>query len=108
MRTRKLPADLFVDERSRIEDDFNEACEWLKELGVFHPSCRFAQYQKIFSTDDYFESDDRFLQYLSAIGEATELIRIRQSMRKINSNYFLSQLRKATSGRNTVRLGAID
>jgi hypothetical protein len=99
-----LPAKVFVEEGTRIETAFVEACEWLKSLGVFSASNRFAAYLKLFEDfqrerPESLESDEGFLNYIAALGEASELIRIRKWMGQIDSSAYLTQLRKVTSGK---------
>ena len=98
-----LPARVYVEEGARIEAAFIEACEWLKSLGVFVASNRFAMYLKLlrdFGRDepDSHQSDEGFKNYIGALAEASDLIRIQRWMGQIDSATYLHQLKKVTSG----------
>lgn len=99
-----LPAQVYVQEGARIEAAFIEACEWLKSLGVFSASNRFSLYLKLledFGRDEpeSLESDEGFRNYITALAEASDLIRLRRWMGKIDSATYLDQLKKVTSGK---------
>lgn len=99
-----LPARVYVEEGARIEAAYVEACDWLKSLGVFSASNRFAMYLKLlkdFGQDDpdSLKSDEAFQNYIRALAEASELIRIHRWMGKIDSKTYLDQLKKVTSGK---------
>jgi hypothetical protein len=99
-----LPARVYVEEGARIEAAFVEACDWLKSLGVFAASNRFSMYLKLLrdfgrEQPDSLQSDEGFRNYVGAMAEASELIRIRRWMGQIDSASYLDQLKKVTSGR---------
>ncbi|TDS82155.1 hypothetical protein [Comamonas sp. JUb58] len=98
-----LPAQIYIEEGSKIEAAFIEACEWLKSLGVFTASNRFATYMKVLhdfksAEPDSLQSDEGFKNYIIALTEASDLIRIRKWMERIDSATYLQQLKKVTSG----------
>lgn len=99
-----LPAQVYVEEGERIEAAFIEVCDWLKSLGVFTASNRFATYLtllKSFRRDkpESLQSDESFLNYITALAEASELIRIRKWLGQVDSATYLEQLKKVTSGK---------
>lgn len=81
-----------------------DACEWLRSLGVFHVSNRFATYLKLIEgarhgRSEMFDADQRFLDYVTALAEASELIRTKKALQQIDSDNYLTQLKAVTSGK---------
>lgn len=104
MITIDLPARVFEEEGRRIEGSFVEACDWLRSLNLFPHSNRYASYLVLF--EDFrlgrarlLESKSGLQQYINATAEATELIRIRRSLKQADSEGFIRQLQKITSGK---------
>lgn len=110
MRTVDLPAKVFEEEGRRVEETFVETCDWLKSLNLFPRSNRYESYLALF--EDFrlgrarlMDSENGLQKYINATAEATELIRIRRSLKHADSENFVRQLQKITSGRafkNTV------
>jgi len=99
-----LPARTYHENGAQIATAFREVCDWLKSLGAFSASNRFSTYLKIFDnfgseTPYALQSDDNFRNYVIAQGEVTELIRIRKWLDSVDSDDYLNQLKKVTSGK---------
>lgn len=99
-----LPARTYHENGAQIATAFREVCDWLKSLGIFSASNRFSTYLKIFdnfeSENPYaLQSDENFRNYVIAQGEVTELIRIRKWLDSVDSDDYLNQLKKVTSGK---------
>ncbi|MCJ0972299.1 hypothetical protein MST27_02805 [Pseudomonas sp. PS1] len=99
-----LPARTYHENGAQIATAFREVCDWLKSLGVFSASNRFSTYLKIFDNFESeapyaLQSDENFRNYVVVQGEVTELIRIRKWLDSLDSEDYLNQLKKVTSGK---------
>lgn len=95
---------VFEDETRKIDDAFQEACDWMKSLNVFPASNRYTEYQRQFrdlreGNGESIRADGGLKFFSNALGEATELIRIKNSFVGIDSQDYLVQLGKISSGR---------
>lgn len=100
----ELPHKTLEANGRRIESEFFAACEWLSSLGLFPNGNRFSVYRKTITEFGAYErvaapvSETVLYQYLSALSEANELLRIKQTLESSDSTDFLSRLRQITSG----------
>jgi hypothetical protein len=85
----------------------DEACRWLDSIGVGYSGTRLAKYRKIFSDLARLQIADKlgsFLEkhslddWINAVHESTELVRIHEGLRDANDPSLISRLKSALRG----------
>lgn len=106
MNLLELPYQTVLEKGQKVLIEYTKACEWLDSLGINFKRNRFGRYQKeILEFGKRIKSDmskeekiSVFYSFLNSYAEATELIRVKSALERIESSKYLSQLKKATSG----------
>jgi hypothetical protein len=102
----ELPYHPYLEKGQNILVEYKQACAWLDSLGINFKRSRFGRYQKeisefaktIKSKISEEEKISAFYSFLNSYAEATELIRVKSALERIESSKYLSQLKKATAG----------
>lgn len=106
MKLLELPYHPYLEKGQNILVEYKQACAWLDSLGINFKRSRFGRYQKeisefrkaIKSKISEEEKISDFYSFLNSYAEATELIRVKSALERIESIKYLSQLKKATAG----------
>lgn len=106
MKLLELPYHPYLEKGQNILVEYKQACAWLDSLGINFKRSRFGRYQKeisefgkrIKSKISEEEKISAFYSFLNSYAEATELIRVKSALERIESSKYLSQLKKATAG----------
>ncbi|NML34707.1 hypothetical protein [Paraburkholderia antibiotica] len=97
-----LPFEIVAGSSHEVAQKLDDACEWLRSLGIFLPGNRFASYAntigKYLESNKTPDEEKALHELVHALREAGDLIRIKAALRDTDSEDFLAQLKKAAGG----------
>ncbi|SEU17095.1 hypothetical protein SAMN05443580_12091 [Variovorax sp. OV084] len=102
LRAAVLPYEVFYGESVAVRERFDEACDWLRSLNLFPNGNRYMSYRKSLARLSYGDrsslDEAKLQEYVAALGEAGDLVRIRRAFGCTESVEFLARLKEITSG----------
>lgn len=100
----------YPKESEELESNYREALDWIQSLGIPTKNTRLDIYsnslkeipktiEELLKEEDENRGVTKFLELQKTLGEISEIIRFHTSFKKIDSESFISKLKKISSGK---------